>query len=146
MSKREGRKRKPWKVALAVVGIIFGVLAVVALVALGVTEGERREGRNLAIADVDFSTVPDGTYTGTYEGGMYEWRANEVRVTVSAGKVVKIEVVSSATQPVPALVDQLYDRVISEQSLKVDTVSGASITSKAFLKSVEIALRADTTP
>lgn len=40
----------------------------------------------------------------------------------------------------PELTDKLYDSVIKAQSLKVVTVSGATITSKAYLKSVENAL------
>lgn len=141
-----GRNRKPRKKALIVIGAILVGLVAVAVIALGATEGERREGRNLTIADVDFSKLPDGTYSGAYAGGKYGWRENEVRVIVAGGRVTTIEVVSSATRPVPALVGRLYDRVIAEQSLKVDTMSGATITSKAFLKSVEIALTPEVAP
>jgi uncharacterized protein with FMN-binding domain len=35
----------------------------------------------------------------------------------------------------------LYDRVIQAQSLQVDTISGATLTSKAYLQGVENALR-----
>jgi len=36
--------------------------------------------------------------------------------------------------------ETLYDRVIAGQSLHVDTVSGATLTSKAYLQAVENAL------
>jgi uncharacterized protein with FMN-binding domain len=49
-------------------------------------------------------------------------------------------VVKSANKPVPEVTGPLFDRVIEVQSLKVDTISGATITSKSFLKSVENAL------
>jgi uncharacterized protein with FMN-binding domain len=34
----------------------------------------------------------------------------------------------------------LYSRVIAQQSLQVDTISGATLTSKAYLQAVENAL------
>jgi uncharacterized protein with FMN-binding domain len=36
----------------------------------------------------------------------------------------------------------LFERLIKAQTLQVDTISGATITSKAYLKSVEEALAA----
>ena len=36
--------------------------------------------------------------------------------------------------------ERLYARVIQAQSLQVDTISGATLTSKAYLQSVENAL------
>jgi len=126
--------------ALGVVLIVLGVIVAVLLGALAVTEPERREGRNLPIGVVDFAATPNGTYLGKYDGGMWKMRANEVRVTVSAGKVTDIDVVKSANKPVPEITGPLFDRVRKAQSLQVDTISGATITSKSFLKSVENAL------
>ncbi len=48
--------------------------------------------------------------------------------------------VDSAAKPVPPVCGTLFSRVIEAQSLQVDTVSHATITSKAFLKSIENAL------
>ncbi|WP_245917307.1 MULTISPECIES: FMN-binding protein [Bacillus] len=108
--------------------------------ALIFTSGERREGRSLPIADVDFKQLNDGTYIGEYEGGMYKWRANEVQVTVSSGKVTDIKPLKHKENQSPEFTEKLYNRVIKSQSLQVDTISGATITSKAYLKSVENAL------
>jgi len=72
---------------------------------------------------------------------MYKWRANECQVPVSSGKVTGIQLVGSKdpggknTQH-----EVLYDRVIQAQSLQVDTISGATLTSKAYLQAVENAL------
>jgi len=102
---------------------------------------EHREARSLPLNAVDFSKLNDGTYHGAYEGGMYKWRANECQVTVSSGKVTDIQLVGSKdpggknTQH-----EMLYDRVIQGQSLQVDTISGATLTSKAYLQAVENAL------
>lgn len=133
MGKRANRMVR----ALMVVLIVLGLIVAVLLGALAFTEPERREGRNLPIGTVDFTAIPDGSYNGKYEGGMWKMRANEVRVTVASGKVTGIEVVKSVNKPIPEVTKPLFDRVIKAQSLKVDTISGATITSKSFLKSVE---------
>jgi uncharacterized protein with FMN-binding domain len=141
MPKRERRKRRVLSTILIVFGAIIGLLALVSVIGLAATEPERREGRNLPIAAVDFKTVPDGGYRGRYAGGRWGWRANEVQVTVNNGQLTSIEVVDSKVKPVPAQVTApLFDRVIKAQSLQVDTISQATITSKSFLKSVENAL------
>jgi uncharacterized protein with FMN-binding domain len=139
--KEAKKKRRGLRVTLIVLGSILVLLVVGSLVALGVTEPERREGRNLPIAAVDFKAVPNGTYRGKYEGGRFGWRANEVKVTVANGKLTDIVVVESAVQPVPdAVLEPLFKHVIAAQSLQVDTISQATITSKSYLKSIEDAL------
>ncbi len=126
--------------------IIIPVI-LVSVVAMGLggafifTSGERREGTNLPITNVDFKQLNDGTYSGEYEGGMHKWRANEVQVTVSSGKVTDIKLLQHKENRPPEFTDALYNRVIQSQSLQVDTISGATITSKAYLKSVENALK-----
>jgi uncharacterized protein with FMN-binding domain len=125
------------------------VILLVVLAALAATGGvgwtrlskEHKEAKSLPLNAVDFAKLTDGTYHGAYEGGMYKWRANECDVTVTNGKVVGIQLVGSKdpggnnTQH-----EALYDRVIQAQSLQVDTISGATLTSKAYLQAVENAL------
>jgi uncharacterized protein with FMN-binding domain len=89
---------------------------------------------------MDFNNLNDGVYIGEYEGGMYKWRASEVQVTVASGKVTDIKLLKNEEKKSPEFTNKLYDRVIKSQSLQVDTVSGATLTSKAYLKSVENAL------
>ena len=141
MPKEGKKKRRGLRITLIVLASIVGLLVVISLVGLAVTEPERREGRDLPIAAVDFKAVPDGTYRGKYAGGSRGWRANEVKVTVANGKVTDIEIVDSEVKPIPtAVVDPLFKHVIAAQSLQVDTISQATITSKSYLKSVEDAL------
>ncbi len=101
---------------------------------------EHEEAKNLPLDRVDFTKLEDGIYEGTYEGGMYKWRANRVKVTVRSGAVSQIELLTSKEDKGDGTPQQLYDRVIKEQSLQVDTVSGATLTSKAFLQGIENAL------
>lgn len=126
-----------WLIALAVVG----GLSIAGGIGWSRLMKEHQEAKNLPLNAVDFSKLNDGTYHGAYEGGMYKWRKNECDVTVSSGKVTGIQLAASSdpggknTQHT-----ELYDRVMKAQSLQVDTISMATLTSKAYLQAVENAL------
>jgi uncharacterized protein with FMN-binding domain len=126
-----------WVIALTVVA----VLGIAGGIGWSKLSKEHHEASSLPLNAVDFSKLNNGTYHGVYEGGMYKWRANECQVTVSSGKVTDIQLVDSKDQGGKNTQHQvLYDRVIEAQSLQVDTISGATLTSKAYLQAAENAL------
>jgi uncharacterized protein with FMN-binding domain len=125
------------------------IIALIVVAVLGAAGGigwsrlmkEHQEAKSLPLNAVDFDKLKDGTYHGAYAGGMYKWRANECDVTVTNGQVTGIQLV--ATKDPAAKNTQhetLYNRVIQAQSLQVDTISSATLTSKAYLQAVENAL------
>ncbi|MEA3478992.1 MAG: FMN-binding protein, partial [Bacteroidota bacterium] len=77
---------------------------------------EHEEAMYLEIIDIDFTSLRDGEYTGYYEGGMYRWRENECKVTVTVKKVTGIELLSSQAEYTREFLDTLYHRVIEKQS------------------------------
>jgi len=126
-----------WTIALVVVA----ALAAAGGIGWSRLMKEHREAQSLPLNAVDFGKLNDGTYHGAYEGGMYKWRANECQVTVSSGKVTDIRLVASKDPAAKNTQhEMLYERVIQAQSLQVDTISSATLTSKAYLKAVENAL------
>jgi uncharacterized protein with FMN-binding domain len=126
-----------WMIALSVVA----ALGIAGGIGWSKLSKEHREARSLPLNAVDFSRLSDGTYHGAYAGGMYKWRANECQVTVSSGKVTDIQL-SGSRDPAAKNTQHevLYERVIQAQSLQVDTISGATLTSKAYLQCIENAL------
>jgi uncharacterized protein with FMN-binding domain len=144
VNKRKGIIRV-WIVALSLFGmIVLGMAGAVVLTAPG-----RNELRNMVITDVDFKKLRDGVYTGTYRGTKDSFRNAAVEVTVASGAVTKIRVTEGSlagdkqtTEIRGGLtINNLFDEVIKSQSLKVDVISGATLTSKAHLKAVENALK-----
>jgi uncharacterized protein with FMN-binding domain len=136
------RKRSKGKMTgLVIALVIIMLLGIGGAIGWLFLSKEHNEARNLSLDGVDFSRLKDGTYIGEYEGGMYKWRANKAKVVISSGKVIDIELLSSS-DPGAKNTEQtaLYDRVIDAQSLEVDAISGATLTSKAYLKAVENAL------
>lgn len=141
-SKRKGkRKLVGWIIALVVVVLLAGGVGAMLCAPWSPLKKEHEEAKNLPIAAVDFGKLRDGAYVGEYAGGMYKWRENKVQVTVSSGKVTDIRALEDAnkSEKVPER-DSMFARVLAAQSLQVDVVSGATLTSRAYLKGIEDAL------
>lgn len=144
VKKRKGKIRV-WIVILSIIGVIL--LAMAAAVVL--TAPGRNELENIVIADVNFGKLRDGTYKGEYRGTKDSLRNAAVEVTISSGAVTEIRVTEGALigdRQTSILrnglsIDHLFDEVIRSQSLQVDIISGATLTSNAHLKAVEDALK-----
>ena len=137
----KGTKKRKGKGCLIALLIVVVLLLVSGGIGWAYVSREHREAQNMPIQYVDFSLLNDGVYHGSYAGGMYEWRHNQCDVTVVKGKVTEIQLLDSINLAEElAGAEMLYDRVIAEQSLQVDTISGSTLTSNGYLKCVELAL------
>jgi len=94
-------------------------------------------GRKVEVSAVEPAFLSDGTYNGSYAAGRW---TNELAVTVLGGKITGIEVVKDVRFESKDVTDELFSRVIEAQNTTVDVVSQATVTSKAYLKSIENAL------
>lgn len=143
MPRRKGKIRM-WMVIV----IIGGVIAAIPAAGLLLTAPGRRELRELAIDPVDFSKLRDGTFVGDYIGAKDHFRDAKVRVTISGGHISDINILKGALDKnkEPAKLSgglsmaDLFENVMESQSLQVDVISGATLTSKAHLKALEHAL------
>ncbi len=87
---------------------------------------------------VDAKNLKDGTYTGSGQG--YKSTIT-VEVTISGGKITAIDVVSQDDdEPYFSNAKTLISQVIAKQSTSVDTVSGATYSSKGILVAIKNAL------
>ncbi len=129
--------KKTAKLLLIVLGgaVLFVALAIggFALVMFNGMDATQR----LSIGAVDASGLADGAYVGGYDAGRF---ANRVSITVSNGKITGIDVMKTVQFEQPELTKALVDRVITSQNTDVDVQSGATLTSKAYLASIEDAL------
>jgi uncharacterized protein with FMN-binding domain len=126
---------KKGKIAL-IVGICVGAVVFMLAVAAGIYAWRFTSAtRKITIEDVDFAKVPDGEYPGRFS--VFHVSA-EVTVTVRDGEIARITLVrgDANRKQMQAVIDRVMDR----QSLEVDTVSGATVSTKAVLKAIENAL------
>jgi len=124
---RTGRK------VLLIVGII--IVALVGIMAIGAFSGMRYV-RTMEVSRVDLSGIADGVYHGSFARGRF---SHSVEVSVKDHRIVSAKS-TGPSLPTDAIIGQILDRVVQEQSARVETVSGASLTTKAVTKAVENAL------
>lgn len=120
--------------------IILGVILFFAVISAGMSiyfSNGLEEGRNVEILGCDASRLSDGVYNGSYEEGRW---TNEVAVSVQNGKIVKIEIIKDVMVAIPGVFTGIAQEVINAQDTRVEIVSGATVTSKAYMKSIENAL------
>jgi uncharacterized protein with FMN-binding domain len=89
------------------------------------------------------ASVPSGTFTGSD----VNFRFGDVQVTVvlSAGKITDVKANANPDTPRSTFIDQqalpmLRKEVLQAQSANIDTVGGATLTSEAYIQSLQDAL------
>lgn len=92
---------------------------------------------NITLNGIDLSKLKDGIYTGEYDYGRW---TNKLDITVKDNKITKIIINNDVTLSDQNVSEKLFNEVIETQNTKVDTISGATVTSKSYLKSIENAL------
>ncbi|MPM27729.1 hypothetical protein SDC9_74242 [bioreactor metagenome] len=146
MKKDRPKRKKRWG-WLIPVGVL-GLLIVFALGMLIVDTPNRREIAEMEIGQIDFSSLNDGTYTGSYIGTKGHMRDVTLTVTVENGVITDISIPGEALDKEgnPAELGEgvtaigYLTRAAAAQSLGIDAVSGATLTSKTLLKALENAL------
>jgi uncharacterized protein with FMN-binding domain len=116
---------------------IFIVLVVIVTGGIAFISSGLKSGSKITVSNVNLSSVKDGIYDGKYRAGRW---SNEVKVTVKDHKITQIDVVKDVLIPDPKVTKEILSRVIENQDTTIDTISGATVTSKAYLKSIETAL------
>jgi uncharacterized protein with FMN-binding domain len=121
------------KIGLIVVVIIMVVLG--GMLFFG-TRG-LESGKDLVINEINLQEIEDGIYNGVYKAGRW---SNEVNVEIKDHRIANIEIVDDIMLSQPEVRESVFNSVIERQDLEIDIISEATVTSKAYLKSIEIAL------
>lgn len=122
----------------------YGFIGFVLFVAIAagsmtfILSSNMKEVRSIPIEDIDFTTLPDGTYEGAYYYTDNQIGAR-VNVTVLSGKIEDITLIEHITGKGDDAV-LIIDQVIKQQSLKVDAISGATTSSHVIKLAIQDAL------
>lgn len=95
--------------------------------------------QQIEIEDIHFNNILDGTYVGKYSITPV---SVQTEVTVHHHQITKIKILKHDND-LGKSAENIVDDVIEKQSLKVDAVSGATVSSQRILKSIENALEGD---
>ncbi len=116
---------------------VFAIALVFACIMAGASHVA--EAEDARIGETDISKIPDGTYAGGWLD--YGDVPIVVEVTVRGGRIEDIRIVRSKGDWHVQEAGGVIGPVIETQSLEVDAVTGATITSDAILRAIEDALR-----
>jgi uncharacterized protein with FMN-binding domain len=120
---------KKKKVFLSFIFIVV-VLFIIILFSINNMQKSLSKLDKLTIENINLSNAKDGTYNGSY--GVFPVSA-EVNVTIKNNKIVNIELLKHNNGKGESA-EILTEKVVENQSLEVDIVSGATYSSKVILK------------
>ena len=86
--------------------------------------------------NLNISSIPDGVYVGEYD---VDFVYAKVKVTVQSGVITNIDILEHKNGR-GSRAEVVVDRIIEEQKIEVDAVSGATNSSTVIKKAVENAL------
>lgn len=119
-------------------GICLTALGMVFILSGCGTAKEVEKTMAMEIVEVDLDKVADGTYQGSHPMGIMNYI---VDVTVENHAIKKIDIVRAFSGNEYSRKGQaILDTVVAYQSLKVNVITGATVTSKAYLAAIQNAL------
>lgn len=122
--------------------VIFAMSAVmlIALVGLAIyLKGifdYKQAVKNITFQSIDVTKVVDGTYTGECDVNVIYAK---VQVTVHSGKIINIAILEHKNDRGQAA-EAVVSKIVDEQRIEVDAVSGATNSSLVLKKAVENAI------
>ncbi len=121
---------------LIITTVIIALALLFGLIYLNSVNNYQKAVKNITLSNIDISQIPDGRYIGECD---VDFIYAKVEVTVLAGAITKIDLLEHKTDKGgPA--EKITDVIVKEQRLDVDTISGATNSSKVIIKAVENAL------
>jgi len=135
MEKKTRLKRRILIIAVIMIVVTGVVLA--AKTALNKMESNLEGLMQLDVTDVDLTLISDGTYIGEYAALPV---SAKVSVTIQDHRITDIDLLEhnngqgAGAEVIPSI-------VVDKQTLQIDTISGATYSSKVILKAIEIALQ-----
>jgi uncharacterized protein with FMN-binding domain len=118
--------------------VVFVIIMIIFIIGLQMKlKGFSDEIKKIEVNNIELSFIADGKYKGEYY--MNEMAGATVEVTVQNHKIVKINILEHNTG-LGKKAEVITENVIDQQSLEVDTISGATGSSIIILKAIDNAL------
>lgn len=116
--------------------IIFFVVSFLLIAGKIIVGNMVRNVQNISVSMPDLLNVQDGNYIGEYSITPLHVK---VEVSVSNHRITNITILQH-DNGLGSTAESIVNDVMEEQSLEIDAVSGATVSSKCILKAVENAI------
>ena len=126
------------KKIISVIILLFSLIGLIcgAVYLKNVADYKRAIGET-TFGEIDIADVSDGIYIGEYD---VNFIYAKVEVTVEDGEIVSINILEHRHERGKAA-EKVIEKIIEEQKIDVDAVSGATNSSTVIKKAVENALK-----
>ena len=125
--------------SLIIIFLILFIIVIVCIVGFYQINKSMKSYESFSFGSLDLSQVEDGTYTGSEDGGIVK---ATVEVTVENHTITKVTILShECGKGKPAEV--IVNDIVANNSLEVDTISGATYSSNVLKAAVYHALTND---
>lgn len=126
-------KRFRKRMILSVVIIMLLVAFIFLAIYLKSVSDYKQAVSNITFGNIDITEIADGTYTGECD---VNFIYAKVEVTVRNSKITNIEIIEHKNDRGQAA-EKVIDKIIDEQRIGVDAVSGATNSSIVLKKAIE---------
>lgn len=124
------------KAALAIITLTVLVGIIVFAVYLKQVADYKRSVSEISIEEIHLPDIPNGVYIGECD---VNFIYAKVKVTVDSGEITNIRILEHKNER-GQVAEEVVDRIVLEQRIDVDAVSGATNSSTVLKKAVENAL------
>lgn len=132
-----GQRKLRFKIKRKSTLIIAASLAVIALLSLLMQSISLIQYRSMSVADSDLTQLRDGFYFGKSTMGGFTY---SVEAKVTDHTIENIKIISNRESPYARFAEAVIPRIKRNNNANVDTITGATTTSKCLMKAVENAL------
>ena len=123
-------------IVIIIVILVLALGFISAKILLSRSEANLKNLAHSEISDVDLTSAEDGDYFGSYSAFPV---SAEVNVTIKNHAIIEIELIKHNNGQ-GKRAEIIPDKVTDAQSLTVDSISGATYSSKVILKAIQDAL------
>ncbi|HWR59716.1 MAG TPA: FMN-binding protein [Thermodesulfovibrionales bacterium] len=120
-----------------IISAVLLILVIVGIVSLVASELMLTKYRKMPIADSALHSLEDGVYFGESRIGNYAYK---VEVKVTGHRIDEIRTIDRKDSLFAQYAEGVFSRIIRDQNANTDAITGATTTSKAYMKAVEQAL------
>ncbi len=119
---------------------IFRVIAVICVIFIVSVAGllyiKSKDLSTINVSNIDLKNVSNGSYIGEYSTSLVKAK---VKVNIKNNKIISIDIIEHKCG-MGKKAEEITKEIEESQSLDVDLITGATLSSKVILKAVQVAI------